>query len=62
MILLVVPALLLLFATMCISLPRLRRRRMAPELRSDWWPRFERGFDAYASRSWQVAREGERKA
>ncbi|MDQ6818526.1 MAG: hypothetical protein M3018_14145 [Actinomycetota bacterium] len=38
----------------------LRRRRMASELRGDWWPRFEREFSAYASRSWQAAREGER--
>jgi hypothetical protein len=62
MILVVVPALLLVFATMRISLPRLRRRRMAWELRGDWWPRFEREFRAYASRTWQAAREGERKA
>lgn len=62
MILVVVPALLLLFATMRISLLRLRRRRMAWELHGDWWPRFEREFRAYASRSWQAAREGERKA
>lgn len=38
----------------------LRRRRLASELRGDWWPRFEREFRAYASRSWQAAREGER--
>ena len=62
MILVVVPALLLLFAAMRVSLPRLRQRRLASELRGDWWPRFEREFRAYASRSWQAAREGERKA
>ncbi len=62
MILVVAPALLFLFATMRISLLRLRRRRMAWELRGDWWARFEREFRAYASRSWQAAREGERKA
>lgn len=61
MILVVVPALLLLFTAMGVSLPRLRRRRMASELRGDWWPRFEREFRAYASRSWQAAREAERK-
>ena len=47
---------------MRVSLPRLRQRRLASELRGDWWPRFEREFRAYASRSWQAAREGERKA
>ncbi|MDQ6819072.1 MAG: hypothetical protein M3076_01830 [Actinomycetota bacterium] len=61
MILVVVPAFLLLFVTMRISLPCLRRRRMAWELRGNWWPRFEREFRAYASRSRQAAREGERK-
>ena len=43
-----------------LLLRRLRRRRLASELRGDWWPRFEREFRAYASRSWQAAREGER--
>jgi hypothetical protein len=43
-----------------LSLRGLRRRRMASELRGDWWPRFEGEFRAYANRSWQAAREGER--
>ena len=28
-----------------------RRRRMRRELAGDWWPRFERDFRSYASRS-----------
>jgi hypothetical protein len=45
-----------------LSLCRLGRRRMVSELRGDWWPRFEREFRAYASRSWQSAREAERNS
>jgi hypothetical protein len=45
-----------------LSLRRLRRRRMVSELRGDWWPRFEREFHAYASRSWEAAREAERNS
>jgi hypothetical protein len=39
----------------------LRRRRMAAEVRGDWWPRFEQQFHDYASASWQSAREAERE-
>jgi hypothetical protein len=45
-----------------LSLRGLRRRRMVSELRGDWWPRFEREFRAYASRSWHEAREAERNS
>jgi hypothetical protein len=44
----------------CLGIAPLRRRRMALELRRDWWPRFEREFREYAGRSWSAAREGER--
>jgi hypothetical protein len=37
-----------------------RRRRLAAELRRDWWPVFEQEFRAYASRAWASAREAER--
>ena len=60
MILLVIPVLAISLVAIRLSLPRVRRRRLASELRGDWWPRFEREFRAYASRSWQAAREGER--
>jgi hypothetical protein len=43
-----------------LTVPPLRRRKMAAELRGDWWPRFEREFHAYASRPWKTAREAER--
>ena len=37
---------------------RLRhRRRMAYQLRGDWWPRFEKAFRDYAARSAQRPRE-----
>jgi hypothetical protein len=57
---LIVVAVVLVALLVPLSVRRLRRRRMASELRGDWWPRFEREFRAYASRSWQAAREGER--
>jgi hypothetical protein len=62
MVFVVLVALLVFVVTMRCGLRLLRRRRMAAELRGDWWPRFERDFRAYASRSWQAAREGERRA
>jgi hypothetical protein len=40
-----------------LSLPSMRRWRMAAELRGDWWTRFERELRAY-EKSWHVtARE-----
>jgi hypothetical protein len=57
---LILVAVVLVLILVRLLLGRLRRRRMASELRGDWWPRFEREFRAYASRSWQSAREGER--
>jgi hypothetical protein len=43
------------------GVPAYRRRRMAAELRHDWWPRFERELRDYMSQSWQSAREAERR-
>lgn len=40
----------------------LQRHRLAAELRSDWWPRFEQEFQTYASRAWEAARRAERRA
>lgn len=40
-------------ATTRFALPRLRRRRMAAELRGDWWTRFERELRAY-ERQWHL--------
>jgi hypothetical protein len=62
MILLVVVAALALFVLVRLSLPPLRRRRIAAELRGDWWPRFERDFHTYASRSLQSARDSEQRS
>jgi hypothetical protein len=56
----VVLAVAVLAVTSMLAVPRIRRYRIAAELRGDWWPRFEREFRAYASSSWQTAREGER--
>jgi hypothetical protein len=43
-----------------VSLLSLRRHRMAAELKGDWWPRFEREFQTYASLGWRSARDAER--
>lgn len=43
-----------------LAVPAIRRRWMIAELRRDWWPGFEREFRAYASQSWEAAREAER--
>ena len=61
MVLLLVPLLILLIVGLVSCFRRLRVARLAVELRGDWWPRFEREFRAYASRSWQAAREAERR-
>jgi quinol-cytochrome oxidoreductase complex cytochrome b subunit len=45
-----------------IALPWLRRARVHRELRRDWWTGFEREFRAYASRSWEAARQAERRS
>jgi hypothetical protein len=44
------PALMAL-ATIRWVLPMVRRRRLARELRSDWWSGFERDFRAYVRSS-----------
>ena len=51
---------ILVAVTLRLTVPPYRRRRMAAELRRDWWPHFEREFRAYASRSGKAAREVER--
>jgi hypothetical protein len=56
MVLLVLLAVILLAVALRLVLPELRRRRMAAELRGDWWPRFEREFRAYARRPGKPAR------
>jgi hypothetical protein len=60
MILLVVIALIVAAVMVRLAMPRLRRHRMAAELRGDWWATFEREFRAYASGSWHKARDAER--
>ena len=41
-----------------LSVPSMRRWRMAAELRGDWWSRFEREMRAYESRRHHIrARE-----
>jgi hypothetical protein len=62
MILVGIPVLILIVIIgVRFGLPAVRRRRIAAELRGDWWPRFERDFRAYASRSWHTAREREQR-
>jgi hypothetical protein len=61
MIVLVVVAVMALVVLVRVTLPPLRRRRIAAELRGDWWPRFEREFHAYASRAWETTRDAEQK-
>jgi hypothetical protein len=62
MILIVLVALIPLAVSLRFALPALRRRRMARELRQDWWPRFEREFRAYASQSWDPGRDIKRRS
>jgi hypothetical protein len=45
---------ILLAVAMRLGVPSLRRRRMAAELRGDWWSRFERELRAY-ERTWRPA-------
>jgi hypothetical protein len=44
-----------------VLVPRLKRRRILSEIRGDWWPSFEREFNAYAG-TWRAAREAERRS
>jgi hypothetical protein len=60
MILLVFLGVLLIAVVVRLSVLSLRRRRMAAEIRGDWWPRFEQDFRRYASVTWRSARDGER--
>jgi hypothetical protein len=61
MIVLLIPfALIVLSVAWQIAVPAYRRRRMAAELRRDWWPRFERDLREYMSHTWRSAREAER--
>jgi hypothetical protein len=50
MIVFVLVAMALAFAFVPASLFSVRRQRTPPELRGDWWPKFEAEFRAYASR------------
>ena len=59
MILFVVAVAVTLAITLRFAVPAVRRRRMASELRGDWWTRFEKEFRAYSSRFMQSAREAE---
>lgn len=43
------------------TVQHIQRTRLAAELKTDWWPRFERDLNAYMSRSWASAREAERR-
>jgi hypothetical protein len=45
-----------------LALPLVGRARMHLQLRGDWWSGFEREFRAYASRSWEAARQAERRS
>jgi hypothetical protein len=62
MILLVVAGALALLVLVRLTLPALRRHRIASQLRGDWWPRFEREFHAYASAPWETARDSEQRS
>jgi hypothetical protein len=62
MILIVVVAVIVGAVVIRLAVSALRHVRLAAELRGDWWPRFEREFRAYASRSWEDARRAERRA
>ena len=60
MILLVFLGVLAIAVVVRLSTLTVRRRRMAAELRGDWWPRFEQDFRRYASVTWRSARDAER--
>jgi hypothetical protein len=55
-------ALIVLAVAVKLVILGLRRWRAALELRGDWWQRFDADFREYASRSWQAAREAEKRA
>jgi hypothetical protein len=44
-------AIIALAIGMWVIVTEFRNRRTPPELRGDWWERFEREFRAYAARS-----------
>ena len=51
----------LILATIMLALwSALQRRRAVAELRSDWWPRFELEFRAYAAQREPRPRRGRR--
>jgi uncharacterized membrane protein YjgN (DUF898 family) len=61
--LLLVPVIVIVLAVAVrLVVPWLRRARLRFKLRGDWWTGFEREFRAYASRSWEAAREAERRS
>jgi len=60
MLLVALVILIVLAVAVRLAGPPIRRRWMVVELRGDWWTGFEREFRAYASRSWEAAREAER--
>jgi hypothetical protein len=43
-----------------IAAPMLRRRRMAAELRGDWWSRFEKQFNDHVAGSVNATRDVDR--
>lgn len=49
-VLLALAGVILCAVTVRLTLPSMRRWRMAAELRGDWWSRFEREMHAYEHR------------
>jgi hypothetical protein len=62
MILVFVIAFVALAVVFRVTVPLIRRRLGARELRGDWWPRFEREFREYSNRFSQAARDAEWRA
>jgi hypothetical protein len=61
--LLLVPMLVIVVAVAVrLTVPWVGRARVYFQLRGDWWSGFEREFRAYASRSWEAARQAERRS
>jgi hypothetical protein len=61
--LLLAPMLVIVLAVAVrLALPWVSRARVHFQLRGDWWSGFEREFRAYASRSWEAARQAERRS
>lgn len=61
MVLLVFAGLIVLTLLLRVGIRLARRWFVVRKLRGDWWPAFEREFRAYASTSWQAAREAEQQ-